>query len=172
MTRSNGETLGRLASVLDIYGADPSRWPPEEREALLAASCASAEGARLLAEARALDQVMAHAPAGRARPALVRRIVAAAETEGRLGAAVVPLPTVTAAAARSPRGMGGRHVAGPAAALLAASFALGLYLGVAGMAEPALDTAFGPVALVVPEDVEGGLLGPVDALAVDQEELL
>ncbi len=75
---------------------------------------------------------MALAPAGRADAALKARIVQAALDGGSRDARVVPL---SAARARQERGSGfgsGRTALWPAAAL-AASFALGLYLGIAGV---------------------------------------
>ncbi len=53
--------LERLFAVIDAHGADPARWPEAERNGLeLLARSPQAAGA--LAEARALDAVLAKAP--------------------------------------------------------------------------------------------------------------
>jgi hypothetical protein len=63
-------TLTRFQRLLDVYGADPARWPQPERDAAerLLASDAAAAGA--LAQARALDALIvrdAQAPADATR---------------------------------------------------------------------------------------------------------
>ena len=50
--------LSRLSAILAAYGADPERWPEEEREAALALTKSSVPAARALAEARMLDAVL------------------------------------------------------------------------------------------------------------------
>ena len=50
--------LSRLSAILEAYGADPERWPLEEREAALALTKSSVPAARALAEARMLDSVL------------------------------------------------------------------------------------------------------------------
>ena len=50
--------LNRLSAILEAYGADPERWPAEEREAALALTKSSVPAARALAEARTLDSVL------------------------------------------------------------------------------------------------------------------
>lgn len=50
--------LGRLSAILEAYGADPERWPADEREAALALTRSSVPAARALAEARMLDAVL------------------------------------------------------------------------------------------------------------------
>ena len=50
--------LNRLSAILEAYGADPERWPAEEREAALALTKSSVPAARALAEARMLDSVL------------------------------------------------------------------------------------------------------------------
>jgi hypothetical protein len=47
-----------LSAILDAYGADPARWPTDEREAALALTRASLPAARALADARALDAAL------------------------------------------------------------------------------------------------------------------
>jgi len=50
--------LSRLSAILEAYGADPERWPAQEREAALALTKSSVPAARALAEARMLDSVL------------------------------------------------------------------------------------------------------------------
>lgn len=108
----------RLAELAEAFGADPARWPPEERG--LAALANSAD----LAEAREIDAVLAHA--GKAgidsakRTAAMSRILTAA-------------PGGRASALPRPARVWGAWA--PAATALAASFALGIYLGSAGLVD-------------------------------------
>jgi hypothetical protein len=50
--------LGRFSAILEAYGADPRRWPSDEREDALALTKSSVPAARALAEARILDAVL------------------------------------------------------------------------------------------------------------------
>ena len=50
--------LGRFSAILGAYGADPQRWPSDEREDALALTKSSVPAARALAEARILDTVL------------------------------------------------------------------------------------------------------------------
>ncbi len=108
----------RLAELAEAFGADPARWPPGDRG--LAALADPAD----LADAREIDAVLAHArmpsidPA--ARMAAMSRIMTAAP-----GGRASPSP-------RSARIWGAWA---PAATALAASFALGIYLGSAGLVD-------------------------------------
>jgi hypothetical protein len=47
-----------LSAILKAYGADPDRWPANEREAALALTRSSVPAARALAEARMLDSML------------------------------------------------------------------------------------------------------------------
>jgi len=72
-------TPDRFRRLTDAYGASPEQWPPAERaaaEALLARQDPDALAA--LAEARALDLVLATHAVAAPDPDLVRRIVASA----------------------------------------------------------------------------------------------
>ena len=137
-TRNTTTDLARLETVFDTYGADPARWPEDERAGLEHLIDSDERAARLAAEAAALDRVMAHDPAGDANEGLKRRILAAAVNDGGREARVVPMtasrrPAATVAISR-------RAALWPAAAL-AASFALGLYLGLSGLGGTAIDSA-------------------------------
>lgn len=135
---STRKDLARLDEVLSIYGSDEARWPPAEREALSALAERDAEAARLLREARALDKVLAFAPAGRAGDALRDRIVAAAVADGAREAKVVPLSAARKPASKS---FGSGRDTFWSATAMAACFALGLYLGVAGNPGAAIGSA-------------------------------
>ena len=50
--------LGRLSAIIEAYGADPERWPADEREDALALAKSSVPAALALAEARALDSIL------------------------------------------------------------------------------------------------------------------
>lgn len=119
--------LKRLEDVLDTYGALPERWPDDEREMLLRFVGTDARAEKLMGDARRFEAVLALAPAGHAGAALERRIVAAALDDSEREARIVPIE-----AGRRP----GRIDALPKslgvswpAAVLAASFFLGLYVG-------------------------------------------
>lgn len=116
----------RLTELAEAFGADPSRWPPEERA--LAALAASSD----LAEAGEIDAVLAHAGSPALDPALrtaaMSRIMAATS-----GSKTPGLPRMGRA----------WSTWAPAATALAASFVLGIYLGSAGLVDnliPSLGT--------------------------------
>jgi hypothetical protein len=52
-------TLERLRNLLDAYGADPAHWPDDERATMQALIAASAPARAALAEAAALDALLA-----------------------------------------------------------------------------------------------------------------
>lgn len=51
-------TLERFKVLVEAYGANPARWPAEERDVAEAFANATPEAQALLAEARALDHVL------------------------------------------------------------------------------------------------------------------
>jgi hypothetical protein len=55
-------TLTRLSELLDAYGADPDRWPLEDRVAALELMARSAEARTLARRAGALDTMLDAAP--------------------------------------------------------------------------------------------------------------
>lgn len=143
MSRSENrqELLTALRTALDLWGADARRWPDAGRARLTAFVARDAEAARLVAEARALDAVLGHAPAGAPAAGLEARILAAAALTPQM-----PRPTVVAMAeARNPRLAAAPRAVPPhrrrtwqAVALLAASLILGVALGMAGQSLPVL----------------------------------
>lgn len=133
-----------LERLLDVYGADRTRWPARER--LRFASFISEDEAaqRLVAESTALDALLDRAPrASEARErALKERIVAAALRSAEPQLAVVStdeenamprLPAWLRSARRAPLSARTRERREwPAAGLLAASLMIGVMLGSAG----------------------------------------
>lgn len=116
----------RLAGLVEAFGADPARWPPEERRLAVLAETID------LTEAREIDAILAHAgkpsidPAK--RTAAMARIMTAA-------------PGARTTALRRPARVWSAWA--PAATALAASFAFGIYLGSAGLVDdlvPSLST--------------------------------
>ena len=129
-----------LERLLEIYGADRTRWPARERLRFAGIVGDDQVAARMLAEAGALDRLLEQAPRASVADidALKERIVAAALRSGAPQLAVVaggkassgrvtPVQTRGPAfAARFGRGQW------PAAAMLAASLVLGVMLGSTG----------------------------------------
>lgn len=148
-TNESSSALAELAGLLDAWGGSPERWPPETRRRIEAIVGMEPDAQRMLAEARAVDRLFdlgrdadAALPAAR-RSALANRIVAAAIADARSAAncaapalnegRVVPLQ-------RTPRTRPIPAIRGEwrAAALMAASLLLGVYLGGAINMAPAL----------------------------------
>jgi hypothetical protein len=78
----------RLKRLIEAHGADPQRWPPDERAAALALLASSPEAQALVAEARRLDALLAAVPVGDAAPAAtvaLRRRIAALPAGGEGG---------------------------------------------------------------------------------------
>jgi hypothetical protein len=75
-------TLARLGELLDAYGADSERWPPEEQEAACVLLAQSAQAQRRREASAQLDALLNLAPAQTASPALLERILAAAPQGG------------------------------------------------------------------------------------------
>lgn len=181
-TSERQDGLQRLRTVLEAYGADPARWPAAERDALTALTAADPSAAQLVSQARALDRLLAtpsaRDPAAEAR--LISAIVARAEATAQTSrTAASPSDVVDLASARDAR----RRAPTPqprlrpatgawrAAGLLAASLVVGLYLGVTGIAGPALvglaeAAGLETTAMVLPAD------GAAVAPQTFEEELL
>lgn len=56
-------TLARLKELVASYGADPKRWPDDERKAALDFMAGQAEAADITGQADALDRLLASLPA-------------------------------------------------------------------------------------------------------------
>ncbi|MGB5949740.1 MAG: hypothetical protein WBG82_10510 [Parvibaculum sp.] len=70
-------TIGRLTELLAAYGADPKRWPADERPAAEAMLAASADARALAERERELDLMLDAAPDAEVPAALIERLVAA-----------------------------------------------------------------------------------------------
>lgn len=162
--------LAQLAYVLDTCGAREERWPEALRAELSALIAGNEAAARLLAEARALDKILAFTPRPRRTEGLEARILASAATlpqaKGEAGSVVTfprrasPDRTIPgrAVAVRSAAASGRRLW--PELALLAASLFLGFAIGLSGEALPALQD------IAVVADGEGAL-GELAGLLLD-----
>lgn len=131
----NREALQRL---LDVHGADRTRWPARERLRFAGVVSEDKTAAKMLAEAEALDRLLDGAP--RASEASIELL------KGRIVAAALRSqpPRLTAIAGRKSaphKGWFGqlrvpalpaRFAEWPTAAVLAASLVVGVMLGMAG----------------------------------------
>ncbi len=145
------EDRAALTRLLEIHGADRTRWPARERLRFAGVVSEDGAAAALLAEAEALDRLLDRAPrVGEAKiDALKERIVAAALRSDRLqlkaiaGGKSEPVKGWLGDV-RRPQWIPARFPEWPAAAVLAASLALGVVLGSAGT----FDTTMQQVASV------------------------
>ena len=71
-------SLARLRALLEAYGANPDRWPAEERSAALALLAQSPEAQGWRDASAHLDALLDQAPTHEGSAALIERIVAAA----------------------------------------------------------------------------------------------
>jgi len=165
-------TIADFAHLLDVYGSDRTRWPVEARACAGQLVARDKAARRLLAEAEALDKTLERAPLPSlaAEAALADRITATARRSPRMVPAshmtaaggpraasnVVRLPSLPARPRWLPTGLAG------AAGMLAASLALGIFLGVSNLSQ-------GVVPVL--EDMTGINLG-AQPRAVAQVDLL
>ena len=141
-------TLAEFEQLLEVYGSDRTRWPLNARASAAARLMSDAGARRLLAEASALDAVLAAAPEldPAAMSALADRIAALTRRAPRLVAtanpAIVALPT-----GATPHDAAGTHrELWRGAALLAASLVIGIFVG---------QSQFGAGALPALEELAG-----------------
>ena len=173
MTQDTGKNvdalLNRLETVLEAYGADRSRWPQADRELLrdvgVDASVAQAD------QARELDAILSGATEPRtaegAGAAVAARILAQAESSE--DANVVAFD---AEARREPRrAFDPIASVWPAAALLAASLVIGVFLGQSDLWSDTLQRGFlsADASVDALSDAVFGL--PLDALNFTEETL-
>lgn len=145
------EDRAALARLLDIHGADRTRWPARERLKFAGVVSEDEAAATLLAEAEALDRLLDRAPrVGEAKiDALKERIVAVALRSDRPQLKAISGGKSEPAKGwlgevRRPQWVPARFHEWPAAAVLAASLVLGVMLGSAGT----FDTTMQQVASV------------------------
>jgi len=157
--KNRATDLLALQRLLDSHGADRTRWPARERLRFAPLIAEDREARTLLREAEALDRLIDLSPrVSKVREeALAARIVARAVAEPR--GAAVPSPVLrpvasqraTLATMRMPRAAMASWRAWPAAGLLAASLLVGVIVGGAGLASPAVQS----IATVVGADGDG-----------------
>ena len=171
---NNVMTIADFERLLDVYGSDRARWPVEARACAGQLVARDKTARRLLAEAEALDKTLERAPLPSlaAESALADRIIAAARRSPRM------VPAFATNAAGGARRIAGNVVRLPglsarprwltrtglasAAGMLAASLALGVFLGVSNLSQGMLPML---------EDVTGITLG-AQTRAVAQVDLL
>ena len=155
---NNTMTTADFERLLDVYGSDRTRWPVEARASAGQLVARDKAARRLLAEAEALDRTLERAPLPSLaeEAALADRILAAAHRSPRM------VPVVQADAARMARraidnvvrlpGLRARPrwmtptTLSSAAGTLAASLALGVFLGLSSLSQgvlPALEDMTG-----------------------------
>jgi hypothetical protein len=172
-----------LEHLLDVYGADRTRWPARERLRFASFIGEDEVAQRLVAESAALDALLDRAPRmseDRER-ALKERIVAAALRSGETKLAVVTdpagdktsrLPQWASRARSAPslsRKRAGREW--PAAALLAASLVVGVMLGSSGTFDSTVQDVAEATGFATASDAPQLALGE-EILASSDEDLL
>lgn len=118
----------RLARVTAAYGADPARWPADERAALKDILADMDAAAEQLDEERALDRLLDMVPPAEPPPGSVDRVLAAAGIHPP-GGDVLPFRR---AGPMAPVGLR----LGPAIGLIAASLVLGIFTGTTHLVDP------------------------------------
>ncbi len=171
-----------LEHLLDVYGAERTRWPARERLRFASFICEDEAAQRLVAESAALDAVLDRATrASEDRERVLKeRIVAAALRISETKLAVVTgagdktsrLPTWLTPARRS-LSLGGKRTGRewPAAALLAASLVVGVMLGSAGTFDTTVQDVAEATGFATASDSPQLALGE-EILAMSDEDLL
>ena len=175
---SNTMTIAELERLLDVYGSDRTRWPVEARASAGHLAARDRAARRLLAEAEALDRALERAPLPTLaqEAAMAERIVAAARRTPRIvaGAGVeAGRPPITAGdnvvqlpALRGPRQwLSAKTAFGGVASALAASLALGVFLGLSSLSQgvlPAVEQMTG-----IPLGSNGPVVAQIDLLDED-----
>ena len=155
---NNNMTIAEFERLLDVYGSDRTRWPVEERACAGHLVARDRTARRVLAEAEALDRALERAPlpslakeaalADRILGAARRspRMVAAGKADAAGGAGHAAGNVVSLSALRGRASWRSRTAFGSAAGMLAASLALGVFLGLSSLSQgvlPALEEVTG-----------------------------
>lgn len=173
--------LDALERLLDVYGADRTRWPACERLQFASLIADEPEAQRLLAEAAALDRLLDVAPAARTEQeqGLIGRIVAAARVQQHKPLSASEVAPAVSNIVKLPAWVRRPQIAGafgasewPAAGLLAASLVLGVMLGSAGMLDSTMQEVAEVAGLSSSLTVESQLTLNEDTAAWAGEELL
>lgn len=168
-----------LERLLEVCGADRTRWPARERLRFASVVGEDAEAKRMVAEAAALDSLLDLAPRASddREHALKERIVATALRSAETKLAVVggSAKADPARAPARPRSYAfGRASVGqelPAAAVLAASLVIGVMLGSAGTFDSTMQNVAEVTGLASAGDSSQLALGE-EIVAVADEDLL
>jgi hypothetical protein len=159
--------MDRLRQVLDAYGGDAARWPRADAERLATLVASDAVACRAVAEARALDRVLAMAPgvdAAHTR-SLADRIAAEVMTNR---VQVVDLATRRAAGTIRPLP---RRNLWRAGAALAASLLVGMFVGASDLPGSMLDGVASLVGVSNDTDTLTAALGQALQAPFDEETL-
>lgn len=170
-TDSSGPTLAGLEHLLEVYGAERSRWPARERLRYSHFIAENPQARALLSEARALDALLDQAPEPPQgdMEALTARILAAAGAgEAAKRGNVTVLDPARSRQVRQPED---RLIGWSAAALLAASLVLGVFAGTAGVISTPFDSPSASASAESDEDVSRLALG-ADESGLIEEDLL
>ena len=175
---SNTMTIAEFERLLDVYGGDRTRWPVEARASAGHLVARDRAARRLLAEAEALDRALERAPLPTLaqETAMAERIVAAARRTPRIVAVARSAPgqpapsavdnVVQLPAPRVPRPwLGAKSALGGVAGALAASLALGVFLGLSSLSQgvlPAVEQMTG-----IPLGSNGPMVAQIDLLDED-----
>jgi anti-sigma factor RsiW len=141
MEQNRSQNLEALQRLLDGYGADRTRWPAPERLRFASLLAEDSEARRMVAEAAALDRLIDLAPlvGDDRRKRLVDRIVARAASEPRVPGGIDIVGRRHGGGDRASRPTTGRPervlAQWPAAMLMAASLALGIFAGTTNTVE-------------------------------------
>ena len=76
--RGKAKNAERARQIIEAYGADPARWPADERAAMVALVGTPAELSATLASATQLDTLLDALPGADASLALIERVMSAA----------------------------------------------------------------------------------------------
>lgn len=166
MKDRRAEDLEALERLLEVYGADRTRWPARERLRFASFIAEDGKAHRLVAESAALDRLLDLVPqAGAVRErALADRIMAAALQHGQPKPAVVPMaakgprlkvPVWTRSLSRS---FGGGSTWAPAG-LLAACLVAGVMLGSSGTLDSTVQQVAEVAGFSIASDVPQLALG-------------
>jgi hypothetical protein len=173
--------MDALERLLEVYGADRTRWPARERLRFASLITEEPEAQRLMAEAAALDRLLDAAPtAGKEREqALTGRIMAAARVQQHKPLSASEVAPAVSNIVKLPAWVRQPQIAGafgasewPAAGLLAASLALGVMLGSAGTLDSTMQEVAEVAGLSSSVTVDSQLTLNEDTAAWAGEELL
>ena len=173
-------TIAEFERLLDVYGSDRTRWPVEARASAGQLVARDRAARRLLAEAEALDRALERAPlptlaAGGGDGRAHRRRGAAHAAHGAGGQDRQAVRAGRARGrqrrpagrprARRPQWLDARTAFGGVASALAASLALGVFLGLSNLSQgvlPAVEQMTG-----IPLGSGGAVVAQIDLLDED-----